>query len=61
MHERLRRATDGGAALLFHSTDLDEVLAVADRVAVMVAGHWTWVDDESRTRERVGAMMLGAA
>jgi hypothetical protein len=31
---------------------------LADRVAVMVAGRWTWVD-EPVTRERVGALMLG--
>jgi simple sugar transport system ATP-binding protein len=62
VHERLRRAArEDGAAVLFWSTDLDEVLALADRIAVMVAGRWTWVAPSDRTRERVGALMLGAA
>jgi simple sugar transport system ATP-binding protein len=59
VHERLRRAArDDGLGVLFHSTDLDEVLLLADRVAAMVAGRWLWVD-EPVTRERVGALMLG--
>jgi len=62
VHERLLRAAHrDGAAVLFHSTDLDEVLALADRVAVMVGGHWSWVPDDRRSREQVGALMLGAA
>jgi simple sugar transport system ATP-binding protein len=35
---RLRAAADAGAAVLFYSTDLDEVLAWADRVLVINAG-----------------------
>ncbi len=61
VHERLQRAARrDGAAVLLWSTDIDEVLALADRVAVMLAGTWTWVAPEERTRERVGALMLGA-
>jgi ABC-type uncharacterized transport system ATPase subunit len=62
VHERLMRAARGdGTAVLFHSTDLDEVLTLADRVAVMTAGRWSWVPDAQRTRMHVGALMLGAA
>ena len=62
VHERLLRAARrDGTAVLFYSTDLDEVLALSDRVAVMTAGCWSWVADSERSRERVGALMLGAA
>jgi len=62
VHQRLRRAaTDEGLGVLFYSSDLDEVLALADRIAVMAGGHWRWVGPSERTRERVGALMLGAA
>ena len=62
VHRRLRRAArEGGLGVLFYSSDLDEVLALADRVAVMSAGCWRWVAPSERTRERVGALMLGAA
>jgi ABC-type uncharacterized transport system ATPase subunit len=62
VHERLRRAArDDGLGVLFYSTDLDEVIALSDRIGVMVAGHWQWVPEQGRTRERIGALMLGAA
>ena len=54
-------ARDQGAGVLFYSTDLDEVLLLADRVGVMVNGTWQWVSEEGRTREQVGALMLGGA
>ena len=38
IHGRLRRAAAEGAAVLLHSSDLDEVLAVATRVVVMSRG-----------------------
>lgn len=54
----LRAARDAGAAVVYHSTDLDEVLALADRVVVAFAGH---LRDVAKDRERVGRAMLGAA
>jgi len=38
IHRRLRAAAAGGAAVLFHSTDLDEVLRLATRVLVVARG-----------------------
>jgi general nucleoside transport system ATP-binding protein len=38
IHDKLRAAAAGGAAVLVHSSDLDEVLALADRVVVMWRG-----------------------
>ncbi len=61
VHARLRAAARRDElGVLVYSTDLDEVLALADRVGVMVGGRWSWVPETSWTREAVGAMMLGA-
>jgi ABC-type uncharacterized transport system ATPase subunit len=40
------------------STDLDEVLRLADRVLVMVRGRLHPVPADAHTREGVGRMML---
>lgn len=61
VHARLRRAAGEGCGVLFHSTDLDEVLALSHRIGVMAGGRWRDVAAAERTRERVGAMMLGVA
>jgi simple sugar transport system ATP-binding protein len=61
VHNRVRQAArEHGLGVLFYSTDLDEVLAVGDRVGVMAGGRWHWAD-EPRSREHVGALMLGTA
>ena len=39
IHDRIRLARDGGAAVLLVSADLDEIFALADRVLVMSEGH----------------------
>jgi simple sugar transport system ATP-binding protein len=59
VHRRLREAAANGAAVLFHSTDLDEVLAAGDRVVVVSGG--TLREPASRGRDVVGRMMIGAA
>jgi simple sugar transport system ATP-binding protein len=41
VHQRLRAARDAGAAVLLSSLDLDEVLALADRVLVVYRGRIT--------------------
>jgi len=53
----LRAARDGGTAVVVYSSDLDEVLLLADRVVVMYAGQLTEV---ARTREAAGRAMLGS-
>jgi general nucleoside transport system ATP-binding protein len=58
IHERLREARDAGAAVIVHSTDLDEVLQLADRVVVMYGGR---VSPVPADREAVGRAMLGAS
>ncbi len=61
VHQRIRRAAAEGAGVLLYSTDLDEILAVSDRVAVMSQGTWREVPAEQLRRDVVGAMMVGAA
>jgi simple sugar transport system ATP-binding protein len=53
---RLRAARDDGAAVLVYSSDLDEVLALADRVLVIHQGHVSAVPAD---RDAVGRAMLG--
>ena len=53
---RLRQAAAGGAAVLIHSGDLDEVLALSTRVVAVHAGRLVEVPNE---RELVGRAMLG--
>jgi simple sugar transport system ATP-binding protein len=58
IHARLRSAAAAGAAVLFHSTDLDEVLALAERVIVVARGVISEVPPQT-SRATIGAMMLG--
>ena len=53
-------AAGPGAAVVLISTDLDEVLALSDRLLVMVRGRLSEVPSDRRTRAGVGALMLGA-
>lgn len=57
IHARLRSAAGSGAAVLFHSTDLDEVLDLASRVIVVTRGVIAEVSPNA-SRAQVGAMML---
>ena len=57
VHARLRAVADAGAAVVLHSSDLDEVIALADRVVVMAGGRLYAVPDR-RDRAAIGALML---
>ena len=62
VQQRLIAARDAGAAVLLISDDLDEVMTLGDRIAVMHQGRLT----EARaaqdwTREGIGLAMTGAA
>jgi general nucleoside transport system ATP-binding protein len=62
VHRRLLAARDSGVAVLLISEDLDELLALCDRVAVMVAGRLSApMAVEAVTPERLGLMMAGQA
>ncbi|MCU0617365.1 MAG: ATP-binding cassette domain-containing protein [Gemmatimonadaceae bacterium] len=56
VHDALRAARDAGLAVLVYSSDLDEVLAVADRVLAL---HDGVVHEVARERDTVGRAMLG--
>jgi general nucleoside transport system ATP-binding protein len=58
VHEALRAARDAGTAVVLYSSDLDEVLLLADRVYAMHAGRVTEVPND---RDTVGRAMLGTA
>jgi simple sugar transport system ATP-binding protein len=57
IHLRLRSAAAAGAAVLFHSADLDEVLHLADRVIVVTRGMISEAPPGA-SRSEIGAMML---
>jgi simple sugar transport system ATP-binding protein len=61
IHEQLRRARDGGKAILLVSADLVEVLALSDRVAVMYGGRIVvTLPAADATPESLGPYMTGA-
>ena len=57
IHARLRDAARGGAAVLVYSSDLDEVLALADRTVVLSRGQLTEAPPGA-SRGEIGAMMV---
>ena len=60
VQQQLIAARDAGAAVLLISDDLDEVLQLGDRVAVMHSGHLTEaLPAEDWTREAIGLAMAG--
>ncbi len=59
---RIREAADRGLAVILISTDLEEVLELSDRVAVMDRGRIVGtVPNGPDARRRVGALMSGVA
>jgi ABC-type uncharacterized transport system ATPase subunit len=58
VHDQLRTAAERGAAVVFHSSDLDEILAVASRVLVVFEGR---VTEAGLDRDAVSHAMVGAA
>lgn len=61
IHRRIVEKRDEGAAVLIVSTELDEVLALGDRIAVMYQGRIVAILDPSEaTPQRLGLYMGGA-
>ena len=56
VHDRLRQASGSGAAVVLYSADLDELLALSDRIVVVVGGIVREID---RNRDAIGRAMLG--
>jgi simple sugar transport system ATP-binding protein len=61
IHEQIIAARDAGKTVVIISTELDEVLALADRIAVMYRGKIVGIVDAKTTREKLGKMMAGIA
>ncbi|HUV94877.1 MAG TPA: ABC transporter ATP-binding protein [Anaerolineae bacterium] len=61
IHRQLIKKRDDGVAVLLVSAELDEIMAVSDRIAVMFEGRMVGtVDADKVTREELGLMMAGA-
>ena len=60
IHRRILEQRDKGAAVLLVSAELDEILGLSDRVAVLYDGKLMDVlDAQDADRERVGLLMAG--
>lgn len=61
IHRQLVAKRDAGAGVLLVSSELDEVIALADRVAVMFRGRLVGPFPTPVSREALGLMMAGVA
>ncbi|MEQ1857366.1 MAG: ATP-binding cassette domain-containing protein [Longimicrobiales bacterium] len=63
VHSELRRLTESpaGPGVVLVSSDLDEVLSLSDRVLVAAGGRLIPVPEHARSKQGVGALMLGGA
>ena len=59
VHERILSERDAGRGVVLFSTELDEVIALADRIAVMYRGEILDIVDSKVTREELGLLMAG--
>ena len=61
IHRQIVAKRDEGVAVLLNSSELDEVLALADRIAVIYRGRIVGVVDRAdASRELIGLLMAGA-
>jgi simple sugar transport system ATP-binding protein len=59
IHDHLLRLRSQGRSILLISSSLEEILALSDRVAVMVKGRFVSVlSREELGKEKIGALML---
>lgn len=59
IHKRIVAERDHGTAVIIVSTELDEVLALADRIAVMYEGKIIGIVPGNTSRDILGLMMAG--
>ena len=60
IHRRIVEARDAGAAVLLVSAELDEIMSLSDRIAVMYKGRiLATLDAKTATREQLGLLMAG--
>jgi simple sugar transport system ATP-binding protein len=61
VHRQIVAERNNGRGVLIISSELDEVIALGDRIAVMYAGRITGIVDSSTSREAIGLLMAGAS
>jgi len=61
VHKRIIAERDAGTAVLIVSSELDEVSALADRIAVMYHGRIVGIVPPTTSRDQLGLMMAGAS
>jgi general nucleoside transport system ATP-binding protein len=61
LHKRIVQERDQGTAVLIVSTELDEIAALADRIAVMYRGRIVGIVGPDTPRDELGLMMAGAS
>ena len=61
VHERIVQTRDSGLPVLIVSSELDEVIALADRIAVMYKGEILGIVPPDVPRSTLGQMMAGIA
>jgi ABC-type uncharacterized transport system ATPase subunit len=61
VHNRIVTERDHGTAVLIVSTELDEIAALADRIAVMYRGKVVGVVPPDTPRDELGLMMAGSS
>jgi general nucleoside transport system ATP-binding protein len=59
IHERIVHERDAGTAVLVVSSELDEVVGLADRIAVMYRGRILAIVSPDTPREEIGLLMAG--
>ncbi len=60
IHKRLIESRDAGVAVLLVSSELDEIMQLADRIAVIYRGQiMDVIDAKDATKEKVGLLMAG--
>jgi general nucleoside transport system ATP-binding protein len=60
IHKRIVAERDRGTAVIIVSTELDEIFALSDRIAVMYDGRIVATVDPDIAREDIGLLMAGA-
>jgi simple sugar transport system ATP-binding protein len=60
VHQKLLKERDRGAAILYISTELEEVMTMSDRIAVIYQGEFVDIlDAQTATVEKIGLLMGG--
>jgi ABC-type uncharacterized transport system ATPase subunit len=60
IHSRIVEERDGGAAVLIVSSELEEIMALSDRIIVMFEGKVAGEFDGTASRTEIGLAMLGS-